>query len=41
LRAEIADYEAMGVDQVQVRLRSRTHEELVDQLHAFMTEVWK
>lgn len=41
LRGELADYEAMGVDQVQVRLRSRTHEELVDQLHAFMTEVWK
>jgi probable F420-dependent oxidoreductase len=36
---ELADYEAMGVDQVQVRLRSRTHTELVDQLHAFAAEV--
>lgn len=39
LRAELADYEAMGVDQVQVRLRSRSHAELVDQLHAFGKEV--
>ena len=41
LRQELADYEAMGVDQVQVRLRSRTHDELVDQLHAFAQEVRK
>lgn len=39
LREEIADYEAMGVDQVQVRLRSRTTAELVDQLHAFAEQV--
>lgn len=39
LRQELADYEAMGVDQVQVRLRSRSHTELVDQLHAFAAEV--
>ena len=39
LRQELADYEAMGVDQVQVRLRSRTHEELVDQLSLFAVEV--
>jgi probable F420-dependent oxidoreductase len=39
LRAEIADYEAMGVDQVQVRLRSRSHTELCDQLAAFAEEV--
>ena len=39
LRQELADYEAMGVDQVQVRLRSRTHTELVDQLAIFAVEV--
>jgi probable F420-dependent oxidoreductase len=39
LRQELADYEAMGVDQVQVRLRSRTHDELVDQLSIFAVEV--
>jgi probable F420-dependent oxidoreductase len=39
LRQELADYEAMGVDQVQVRLRSRTHSELVDQLAIFAVEV--
>ena len=39
LRRELADYEAMGVDQVQVRLRSRTHTELVDQLALFAVEV--
>lgn len=39
LRAEIADYEAMGVDQVQVRLRSRSARELCDQLAAFAEEV--
>jgi probable F420-dependent oxidoreductase len=40
LQAELADYEAMGVDQVQVRLRSRTVDELIDQLHAFAAQVW-
>lgn len=39
LRQELADYEAMGVDQVQVRLRSRSHTELVDQVRAFAAEV--
>jgi hypothetical protein len=39
LAQELADYEAMGVDQVQVRLRSRTHTELVDQLALFAEEV--
>ena len=39
LRQELADYEAMGVDQIQVRLRSRTHEELIDQLSLFAMEV--
>jgi probable F420-dependent oxidoreductase len=39
LRQELDDYEAMGVDQVQVRLRSRTHEELIDQLSLFAVEV--
>jgi probable F420-dependent oxidoreductase len=41
MKGEIDDYRQMGVDQVQVRLRSRTHTELVDQLHAFMEEVWE
>lgn len=35
----LRDYEAMGVDQVQVRFRSRTCEELCDQLAAFAAEV--
>jgi probable F420-dependent oxidoreductase len=39
LRQELEDYVAMGVDQVQVRLRSRTHTELVDQLALFGEEV--
>jgi probable F420-dependent oxidoreductase len=39
LAAYIADYAAMGVDQVQVRFRSRTCEELCDQVAAFATEV--
>lgn len=39
LREELASYEAMGVDQVQVRLRSRSCEELCDQLVAFGEEV--
>jgi hypothetical protein len=39
LAGYLADYEAMGVDQVQVRFRSRTCEELCDQVAAFGTEV--
>ena len=39
LAAYIADYAAMGVDQVQVRFRSRTCEELCDQVAAFASEV--
>ena len=39
LRRELDEYEAMGVDQVQVRLRSRTHTELIDQLALFAEEV--
>jgi probable F420-dependent oxidoreductase len=39
-RAEIDSYREMGVDQVQVRLRSRSHTELAEQLHRFMEEVW-
>jgi alkanesulfonate monooxygenase SsuD/methylene tetrahydromethanopterin reductase-like flavin-dependent oxidoreductase (luciferase family) len=35
----LADYAAMGVDQVQVRFRSRTCEELCDQVAAFGAEV--
>lgn len=39
LREELASYEAMGVDQIQVRLRSRSCEELCQQLHRFAEEV--
>ncbi len=39
LQAELASYAEMGGDQVQVRLRSRSHTELVEQLHRFATEV--
>ncbi|MEY2591229.1 MAG: hypothetical protein QOJ67_3213 [Acidimicrobiaceae bacterium] len=35
----LGGYDAMGVDQVQVRFRSRTSEELCDQLAAFANEV--
>jgi probable F420-dependent oxidoreductase len=35
----VAGYAAMGVDQVQVRFRSRTCEELCDQLAAFAADV--
>jgi probable F420-dependent oxidoreductase len=41
MKRELDDYRQMGVDQVQVRLRSRSHQELVEQLHAFMEEVWE
>jgi probable F420-dependent oxidoreductase len=39
VRREVADYEAMGVDQVQVRFRSRSCEEYVAQVHRFAQEV--
>ena len=39
IRQEIADYEAMGVDQVQVRFRSRSCEEYVEQIERFANEV--
>jgi hypothetical protein len=39
IRTEIADYEAMGVDQVQVRFRSRSSDEYVEQIERFAKEV--
>ena len=39
LASYLEDYAEMGVDQVQVRFRSRTCEELCDQVAAFGTEV--
>lgn len=39
IRAEIADYEAMGVDIVQVRFRSRSVAEYVEQVERFAEEV--
>jgi probable F420-dependent oxidoreductase len=39
LRAYLADFEAMGVDQVQVRFRSRSIEEYLAQIDAFAEEV--
>jgi probable F420-dependent oxidoreductase len=39
LRHVLGSYAEMGVDVLQVRLRSRSCDELVDQLHAFHTEV--
>ncbi len=39
LRAEIADYEAVGVDIVQVRFRSRSVAEYVEQVERFAEEV--
>jgi probable F420-dependent oxidoreductase len=39
IRKEIADYEAMGVDQVQVRFRSRSCEEYIEQIQRFAKEV--
>jgi hypothetical protein len=39
IRSEIEQYAAMGVDQVQVRFRSRSLEEYLDQVAAFAEEV--
>jgi hypothetical protein len=39
LKHVLGGYADMGVDVLQVRLRSRSCDELVDQLHAFHTEV--
>jgi alkanesulfonate monooxygenase SsuD/methylene tetrahydromethanopterin reductase-like flavin-dependent oxidoreductase (luciferase family) len=39
IRREVADYEAMGVDQVQVRFRSRSAQEYVAQIERFAQEV--
>jgi alkanesulfonate monooxygenase SsuD/methylene tetrahydromethanopterin reductase-like flavin-dependent oxidoreductase (luciferase family) len=39
IRREVADYEAMGVDQVQIRFRSRTCDEYVEQIQRFAQEV--
>jgi len=35
----LSKYGALGVGQVQVRLRSRSCDELVDQVHAFGADV--
>ena len=39
VRAEVADYEAMGVDILQVRFRSRSVAEYVEQVERFAEEV--
>lgn len=39
LAASLREYVAMGVNQLQVRFRSRSCEELLDQMEAFATEV--
>ena len=39
IRREVADYDAMGVDQVQVRFRSRSAQEYVEQIERFAAEV--
>jgi probable F420-dependent oxidoreductase len=39
IRKEVADYEAMGVDQVQIRFRSRSAAEYVEQVERFQQEV--
>lgn len=39
IHTEIADYAAMGVDQVQVRFRSRSSDEYVEQIEHFAKEV--
>jgi probable F420-dependent oxidoreductase len=39
IRQEVADYEAMGVDQVQVRFRSRSCAEYVEQVERFAADV--
>lgn len=39
IRREVADYEAMGVDQVQVRFRSRSAQEYVEQIERFAVDI--
>jgi hypothetical protein len=39
IKREVADYEAMGVDQVQIRFRSRSCEEYVEQIERFAAEI--
>ena len=39
LAGYLDDYASMGVDQVQVRFRSRTCDELCDQIRAFAADV--
>jgi probable F420-dependent oxidoreductase len=39
IRREVADYEDMGVDQVQVRFRSRSSDEYVQQIRRFAQEI--
>ena len=39
IKREVADYEAMGVDQVQIRFRSRSCEEYVEQVERFAAEI--
>ncbi|HET8929742.1 MAG TPA: TIGR03619 family F420-dependent LLM class oxidoreductase [Acidimicrobiales bacterium] len=39
IRAEIADYEALGVDNLQVRFRSRSMAEYVEQIERFAEQV--
>jgi hypothetical protein len=38
--ASVARLAAVGVDHVQVRFRSRSADELVEQVERFGTEVW-
>ena len=39
IRAEVDDYRSFGVDQVQVRFRSRSCDEYIEQIHRFAQEV--
>ena len=39
IRREVADYEAMGVDQIQIRFRSRSCAEYVEQIELFASQV--
>ncbi|MET8680112.1 LLM class F420-dependent oxidoreductase [Streptomyces sp. NPDC004647] len=39
LAESLRDYAAMGVDQIQVRFRSRSREELIEQMEAFASDV--
>ena len=39
VKREVADYESMGVDQVQIRFRSRSCEEYVEQIERFAAEI--